>query len=202
MSSEVLPVELGRRRRAQTAQHALAALMLVSYAADHFSKPHAGIAWLALAEIGAALLLVVAVVRERRHKSHGGIAWVEIAGALMALVEAIERTQGRHHRSFIVLSYAAPAVLLIFALFDARISAMRYIKADDDSFEVRLRLLFRRRIPWKDVRAFRISGKAIECELTGGGTQRFKLSGVSDRAKALAWSAEQFRRRGIPESAQ
>lgn len=199
MSEEILPVHSMRKK---TAQHVLAALMLVTYALDHLSRPHTGVPLLPIVEIAAAILLVAAVVRERLHKAHGGIAWVEFAGALMALVESIDRTEGRYHLSFIILSYFAPVVLFVFALFDARISAAHYLKADDERFELRLRLLFRRCIRWVEIRAFRIAGSAIECELARGGSRRFSLRRVTERDAALAWSAEQFRRRGTPESAQ
>lgn len=201
MSAEIFPVQSARRKRAQLVQHAFGALLLVSYAADRLSRPHAGLPPLAIAEIAAALLLILAVLGERLRKAHGGIAWVELAGAAMAVVEAVERTEGRHHVSFIILSYFAPVVFILFALFDARIAAARYLKADDESFEMRLRLLFRHRIRWDAVRAFRVDGTAIECELAAGGRKRFNMRSLTDRHAALAWTAEQFRRHGVAESA-
>ncbi len=202
MSVEVFPVQSPRRKRAQLAQHALGALLLVSYAADRFSRPHAGLPLLAVAEIVAALAIVAAIAHERLRKAHGGIAWVELAGAAMALVEAMERTEGRHHVLFIILSYFPPLILALFALFDAQIAAAHYLKVDEEWFEMRLRLLFLRRIRWDAIRTFRVDGTAIECQLAAGGSKRFNMRSLTNRDAALAWTAEQFRRHGVAESVQ
>ncbi|HUJ12365.1 MAG TPA: hypothetical protein VL284_01135 [Thermoanaerobaculia bacterium] len=194
MPVEILRVEsrrAARQRRMQKVQHLFAAALLITTAMQHGLRSP-----LAIAEIAAGALLIAAFVRERlRHGHHGGVAWVEIAGAAMTLVEAVERTRGRHHLSFVVLSFLAPAVLLVFAIFDARIAEARYLKADEDGFEVRLRLFFRRRVRWKEIRGFRATSDAIELE----GARNISLRGIVDREAAVQWSVEQFRKRGVPE---
>ena len=114
----------------------------------------------------------------------------------MTFVEAVERTRGRHHTSFIVLSYAGPLLLFFFAIFDAPLAERRYLKADDKAFELRLRLLFRRRVRWEDIRSFRIAGDAIEIE----GAKKISFRDVVNREEAMQWTLEQFKRRGISES--
>ncbi|HLJ75508.1 MAG TPA: hypothetical protein VKU62_13030 [Thermoanaerobaculia bacterium] len=193
MAEKVLHVQslrAGRARRMQIVQHLLAALLLISAGLDRRG-------WLGYAEIFAGGLLVATVVRDRfRGGHHGGVAWVELAGALMTLVESIERTRGRHHLSFVILSYMGPALLFLFAIFDAQIVERRYLKADDEGFEMRLRLLFRRRVRWKDAVSFRVNGTKIEIE----GAKPIQFRDVVDRDAAMQWSVEQFRRHGIAES--
>ena len=176
-NSEILRVQsrrAARQRRVQIAQHVIAAIVLIS--------------------VG------VSVIRARLHRSqHGGIAWVELVGAGMTFVEAIEKTRGRHHLSFVVLTFIQPLVLLIFAIFDTQVASARYLKADGEGFEVRLRLLFRRRVRWDEVRGFRVTGNAIEVDVNGK-QKKIKLRDVVDRDAAVAWSVDQFKRRGIVES--
>jgi hypothetical protein len=62
---------------------------------------------------------------------------------------------------FIVLTFIQPLILFLFAIFDAKISQARYLKADDDDLEVRLRLFFRRRIRWADIRSFYVQADMI-----------------------------------------
>ena len=90
----------------------------------------------------------------------------------------------------------APAVLFLFAIFDAQIAERRYLKADDEGFEMRLRLLFRRRVRWKDAASFRVNGTRIEFE----GAKPIQFRDIIDRDAAIQWSVEQFRRHGVAES--
>jgi len=202
MSEEVLAVQsrrAARQRRLQIVQHAFAAIILVSAGAGHLSS-HSGTA-LGIAEIGAGAVLIAAIVRERLHKrEHGGVAWVELAGAGMSVVEVLEKARGRNHVSFLILLFLQPVVLLVFAVFDARIAAARTLRANDEALEVRMRLFLHHRVRWDDVHAFRRVGNGIEMELKNGGKRKLSLRDAVDRESALAWSAEQFRRRGIEES--
>ena len=197
-NSEILRVQsrrAARQRRVQIAQHVIAAIVLISVGVEHHP-----ISVLSVAEIVAGALLIVSVIRAHLHRSqHGGIAWVELVGAGMTFVEAIEKTRGRHHLSFVVLTFIQPLVLLIFAIFDTQVASARYLKADGEGFEVRLRLLFRRRVRWDEVRGFRVTGNAIEVDVNGK-QKKIKLRDVVDRDAAVAWSVDQFKRRGIVES--
>ena len=162
MPEEVLRVQsrrATRQRRVQIAQHLLAAVMLISIGVEHGAN-----SLLPICEIVAGALLIAAVIRERLRPGHhgGGVAWLELTGAAMTTVEAVERTRGPHHVSFVIVSFLQPLVLFMFAIFDAQMSEARYLKADDDTFEMRLRILFRRRIRWENIRGFRVVGTAIE----------------------------------------
>jgi hypothetical protein len=180
-------------RKVQIAQHLIAALVLVNAGIEHGAHSP-----LAIAEIVAGGLLIVSVLRERRQAGHQhGVAWVELAGAAMVAVEAVEKTKGPHHVSFVILSFVQPLVLFLFAVFDARIAQARYVKAADDFLEVRLRLLFRRRIPWAKIRSFSVQGSTIVFD----GAKNLSLRDPVDRDAAVQWTVDQLRRRGIPESA-
>ena len=196
MTAEVLRIEsrrAARMRKAQIAQHVIAAFVLVNAGIEHGAHSP-----LAIAEIVAGGLLIVSVLRERRQGGHhGGIAWVELAGAAMVTVEAIEKTKGPHHVSFIILSFVQPMILFTFAVFDAQIAHARYLKADDEYLEMRLRLLFGRRIAWEKIRSFSVNGTTIVLE----GVRKLSLKDVLDRDEAVQWIVEQLRRRGIRESA-
>jgi hypothetical protein len=195
MPAEVFPLQskrAARARRLQIAQHLLAAFLLIDGGVEQ--GVHSA---LSILEILAGALLILSVVRERfKRGHHSHVAWVELAGAFMTLVEAIQRTHGRHHLSFILLSYAGPILLFTFAIFDAQISERRYLKADDEGLELRLRLLFRQRVRWEDIRSFRVEGNAIELE----GAKKLNFRDVINRGEAMQWSLEQLRRRGITES--
>ena len=194
MPAEILRVQsrrAARMRKAQIAQHVIAAFVLVNAGIEHGAHSP-----LAIAEIIAGGLLVVTVLRERRQGGHhGGIAWVEFAGAAMVTVEAIEKTRGPHHVSFILLSFVQPLILFMFAMFDAQIAHARYLKADDDYLEARMRLLFRRRIRWAKIRSFSVNGHTIMLD----GVRNLSLKDPVDREGAVKWTVEQLRRRGIRE---
>jgi uncharacterized membrane protein len=204
MSADILRVETRRdvrRRRGKRVQHVFAALLLITTSIDHWSSH--GISLLAVCELLAGVLLVAAVIRERLRPGveDGEIAWVEFAGAIMTFMEAIERTRGKHHLSFVILSFTAPAVLLLFAIFDAEIAARHYIKVDDSLFEMRLRVFFPRRVALADVRGFRTDDETLEFTLTSGERRRFNYKKLSDGDAALAWTAEKLRARGVAELA-
>jgi hypothetical protein len=169
-----------RKRRVQTVQHVFAATILFMGGIDHLHHTPA----LAIAEMVAAALLIGSVIRERVKRGHhqGGVAWVELAGAAMMFVEAVEKTRVRHHWFFYPLLFVQPMVLLAFALFDAQISARRYIKADEDGLELRTRLFFRKRISWT--------------ELASG--VRPNLRDVLNRQEAESWIAEKMSARELP----
>ncbi|HEV2720251.1 MAG TPA: hypothetical protein VG323_09555 [Thermoanaerobaculia bacterium] len=181
-------------KRLQTAQHVFAALALALAGWEHLKRAHGVL--LPSLEIAAAALLVGAAVRERFRRAHDPVGWVEIAGGFMTLVEAIQRTRERHHLSFMVLSFLQPVVLFAFGIFDVQLAAMRYLEANDDAFVVRLRPLFRRRLPWRGARAFRFRGTTLEVE-TERGLRKFRLKNVINFEPAKAWTVEQFRRRGV-----
>lgn len=175
----------------QIAQHIFAAILLFNTGIQEGARSP-----LAIAEIVAGGLLVVAVLRERiRPGHHGSLAWVELAGAVMITVEAIEKMRAPHHALFIVLTFLQPLVLFLFAIFDARISQARYLKADDENLEVRLRLLFRRRIRWADIRSFYVQTDMI----VFAGAKKLRFKDVINRDEAMQWTVEQLRRRGIRE---
>ena len=172
-------------RRAQIAQHVVAAVVLINLGIERGTA-----SLLPICEIAAGVLLIASVIRERFHKGHGGgVAWVELAGAAMTFVEAVERSRGHHHLSFLILSFVQPTMLLVFAVFDAQIASARYLQADDDGFEARLRLLFRRRVAWQDLRGFRVEGNAINLDLVDG-KRKINLRDVVDGDAAIAWSVE------------
>lgn len=195
MPVEVLPLQsrrAARARRVQIGQHLVAAFVLINAGVQE--GPHS---LLAILEIVAGALLVLSVVRERfRRGEHSHVAWVELAGAFMTLVEAVERTRGRHHLSFVILAYAGPILLFIFAIFDAQIAERRYLKADDEGLELRLRLLFRTRVRWAEVQSYRVAGDVIEL----ADAKKLRFRDVMNRDEAMQWLVEQLRRRGIPES--
>jgi len=125
---------------------------------------------------------------------------VEIAGAVMTFIEAVVRTATeRHHTLFYVLLFVQPVILLLFGIFDVRFAARRAITADDDGVALRFRLLFGRRIPWRDIGAFRIRGEKLELILAGGRTRALNLRDLKNRDEAVAWLSDQLRRRGIEE---
>ena len=154
-----------RAKRAQMVQHVSAAGVLIAGGFNHLHHNPV----LAVAEILAGAPLIGAVVVEKvRHDGHSKVAWVEFAGAVMTLVEAVERTRGKHHTLFYVLAYAAPALLFLFAIFDARINALQYIKADDEGIEVRTGIFFAKHYSWSEI-------------------DRVDLKGVVDPERAREW---------------
>jgi hypothetical protein len=200
--SETFPlisIRADRVKRRQPIQHVVAAMLLVYTGYDHLQ--HSAHVALPVAEIVAGLTLIalVATARFRQRSEHGGMAWVELAGAGMMFVEAIAKLEERHHRSFYVLSFVAPTVLLLFALFDAQINAMRRMKADEERFEMRVHLFWRRAVRWEDISSWSRSPDAIDMKLRDGGTKHFRFKAVGNREAAMDWAVAQFTRRGAAE---
>jgi hypothetical protein len=191
-------------KRGQIAQHVIGALLLANAAFGHLQAPHSHAVVLPVLEIAASAGLVIAAIREKvrhaRGAGHEKVAWLEIAGAAMGFVEAAQRTQERHHLSFLILSFVQPLILLLFALLDARLWSKRYVKVDDDGFEIRLRR-WRRRVRWNDVRSFRVGEKAVEFTLTTGRKRTFKLRDAKECDQAIPWLEEKLTQRGIAVSA-
>lgn len=183
-------------KRVQTLQHVFAALALALAGWQHLQHGGKHDVVLPALEIAAAALLIGAAIRERLRQAHDPVGWVEIAGGVMTFIEAIARTREPHHLSFLVLSFIQPVILFAFGIFDVRIAKLRYIEASDERLLIRQRLLFRRGIRWRDARAFRFRGTALEVE-TERGTRTFSMRNVINFEPAKEWMTEQFRRRGI-----
>ena len=187
-----------RMKRVQTVQHVIAALALALTARQHLQ--HARDLVLPSLELLAAALLVGAAIRERlrhaRGHAHDAVGWVEIAGGVMSLVEAVAKTREPHHLSFLILGFVQPLILFMFGIFDVQLNRLRYIEANDERLLVRQRLLFRRGVRWRDVRAFRFRGTALDVE-TDRGTKTLSMRQVLNFEPAKAWTIEQFRKRGI-----
>jgi hypothetical protein len=202
MPIETLPVEsrrMARMKRVQTVQHVLAAIVLIVDATGHLHH----IAVLPVLEVLVASALIFAAVRERVRHLRGAheerFAWLEIAGAVMVGFEAYQRTRGHHHTSFIILSFVQPAMLFAFAIFDAELQQLRYVRASDDFVEVRTRPLFRGRMRWSDMKSFRVKKTTLHVTRHNGSVKKLKVRDVKDREAALAWLRDQFARRGVPE---
>jgi hypothetical protein len=209
MPEEILVVHsrvAERVKRGQTVQHVLAALLLANAAIGHLQTPDSHAIVLPALEIAASVALILAAIREKLRHSRGAghekVAWLEIAGAAMGFVEAFQRLEERqhHHLSFLILSFLQPVILLVFAFFDARVWSQRYVKVDDDGFEIRLRR-WRRRVLWENVQSFRMREKAVEFTLGTGRKRTIKLRDAKECDQAMAWIEEQLKRRGIAESA-
>jgi hypothetical protein len=185
-----------RMKRKQVVQHVFGAICLIVAGYGHLA--HATHVALPVAEILTGVALMVLVLLQRfRHNflPHGGIAWVELAGATMMLVEAIGRLQERHHRSFYIVQFLPPLVLLMLAVFDARVTSMRKLTSDPDRFKMRLRLWFWRSIAWQRIQSWTRTDDSIVVVLRGGGTKRFPFRGVVNKDEAIAWAEAQFARR-------
>lgn len=208
MPAEIFYIQSRRAKRmrgVQTVQHVFAAVVLVMAALDHLTGPHGHFGLLPILEIAAGATLIGSVAVEKvRHRlgkgGHGKVAWVELAGAAMVLVEAIAKLQQRHHLLFYVLSFIQPVVLFLFAVFDLQIARRRYLKADDHGFEIRVRLLFARRAAWATLREYRIEPKAIVLTNAEDRTRRFSIRDIRNRDEAVAWTREQFAKRGLVET--
>ncbi len=193
-----------RVKRGQIVQHVLGALLLANAALGHLRSPDSHAIVLPVLEIAASAGLIIAAIREKvrhaRGAGHEKVAWIEIAGAAMGFVEAAQRTQERHHLSFLILSFVQPVILLLFAFLDARLWSKRYIKLDDDGFEIRLRR-WRRRVKWSDVRSVRLRDKAVEFTLNSGRKRTIKLRDAKECDQAMLWLEEKLTQRGIAASA-
>jgi hypothetical protein len=204
MPVETFQIESKRQKRAkrvQTAQHLAAAVLLILAAGPQLQHPVHGLA-LPILELLTAIALIVVTGLEKLGMLHGlRLGWVEIAGASMMFVEAFAKLQQRHHLSFYVLSFIPPVLIMTFGIFDAAIRRTLGLKADEHRLELRLRLIWPRRARWEEVRAFRISEKALELDRHDGRIVRLQLDDVINLEPAKEWIREQFARRGIEELA-
>jgi hypothetical protein len=202
--TEVFRVEsrrVERAKKAQMAQHVIAAVALISTAWSHLQH---GMALLPVLELLAGAVLIGAAMRDRvRHwrgtQHHEAVGWVEIAGAAMTFVEALAKTRERHHLSFLVLQFVQPVILLMFGVFDVYFASKRAITVDDHGIEMRLRLFFWRRLPWESVHGFQIIGQKVRFELPEGRSRTFNLRDLKNRDAAIEWLGDQLRRRGVDE---
>jgi hypothetical protein len=90
-------------------------------------------------------------------------------------------------------------MLFAFAIFDAQLQQLRYLRAGEDFVEVRTRPLFRGRMRWSDMKSFRVEKSTLHVTRHTGSVKKLKVRDVKDREAALAWLREQFARRGVPE---
>jgi hypothetical protein len=189
-----------RAKNAQTAQHVVAALILIGAAWPHLHHRGTSQFYFALAEVAGAAALIGSVIlaRIRHHKAkHGRIGWVEVAGGLMLYVEALGKTREIHHASFYVVQFIPAVVLLTFGFFEAAIVASRYLKATDDRLLLRLRLFWWRSAAWETLRGYRILPKHLVLELKSGETKRIRIADIENREEAEAWLGEQLEKRGV-----
>lgn len=206
MAQETLEFESRRtlrKKRAQTIQHLLAAITLIVSAVSHLGGGHGQVNLLPAFELVTGSLLIGTVVRERLlkrfGKHHDRVAWVELAGVAMMFVEAVARTRGPHHLSFVILNFLVPLVFLSFVILEMRGTSLRSLKVTEQYVEVRVRLLFRRRFAFREMRSFSKRGDGIDFELAQGGKRRLNLKDVLDRETAMDWVTSRLRARGIPE---
>jgi hypothetical protein len=187
-----------RAKRVKTAQHVVAAIILITAAVPHLEHPVHGLA-LPLAELVTASGLIVTAVLEKLGKLRGRAAWLEYAGAAMTFVEAVAQTRVPHHLSFYFASFVPPLVLFLFAAFDTRIHHAIAMKADERTFSLRLRLFYARRIAWSELKGFEMLPHAIRLVRNDDGITRFELKDVINLEPAMQWAREQFERRGLQE---
>jgi hypothetical protein len=194
MAAEILYVRsrrAERMKRVQTAQHLLAAVLLIMAGWGHLGHGRV----LPYFEVAAGAILIAAAIREKVRHTHSAVGWLEVAGAAMLTVEAFAKMEQRHHVSFHVLTFFQPLVLLAFGVFDVQIAERRYLNADDHGLEVRTRLFWWKRVPWEGLRTYRIAEKALFLD-----DRKVSLRDVMNRPEADAWLRAELGRRGLKES--
>jgi hypothetical protein len=198
-----------RSKRAQTAQHLLAAFTLVTGGVTHLQHHEIGVLPILELLSGAAVIggVVIEKVRHRLKRdgqhAHGAIGWAEIAGALMTYVEAFAKLHEPHHAILYVLWFVIPTMLLILGIFDVQLASYRRFVADEESLRQYghfTHFLLRRQYRWDAMRTFRVLPNAIEVTGDGGRAQRIALRDVVERDDALAWLRERFAHHGIREA--
>lgn len=203
MPDEIYRIEstrLERAKRAQTVQHVLGAFLLMSDAWTHLQDPHRHHAALSVLEIAAGSLLVLSVIIEKvRHQrgAHSAVGWVEIAGAVMLTVEAINRLFEPHTLALRILSFVPPIIMLLFGIFDMRLRKLPHLRATDDFFSMRIRFIRRKKVRWEDVSSVRTDGQTVFVDRKSGGKTQFKMKDLKNREAAVAWTMDQFARRGF-----
>lgn len=193
-------LRLERKKRVQTLQHLVAAVMMV-YAAMHHLREHGHVTILPVLELAAGLLLIGTVARDRIRKTHTRVGWVEIASAAMMFVEALRNFDEPHTTAFRIASFLPPLVLLGFGIFEQQVHASIYLRAGEEHLTLRRRLLFARRFRWADVSSFRVQKDQIELLQKKGGTARVNLRGMRNATAAQEWAVAQLQRRGIEPAA-
>jgi hypothetical protein len=189
---------LARSRRVQTVQHLAGAVMLISTAITHLTDPHSHHVVLPVLELLAGGGLIGATIVEKVRKTHPRVGWVELAGSVMMFVEAFAKLEQPHKVAFYILSFIPPIMLLIFGLFDARIRQSLYMRADDERFEMKLRVVLpSKKVAWEGLRSYRVTAKALELHHGDGDIRRLSLRDVKNREEAVAWAVTQFERRGL-----
>lgn len=199
---ETFPIQsrkLARARRVQTAQHVFGAFMLIIAAFAHLTDEHSHHVVLPVLELLAGATLIGAAVRDRFRKTHSHVGWVELAGSAMTFVEAIAKLQERHHLLFHVLTFIPPVMLLFFGLFESRLRKRPYLGVDDAGFEMRQRMLFKKRIEFADVERYRITPEQVELIRKNGKVFTLRRKDLINDAEAVDWLAAQFESRGLSQ---
>jgi hypothetical protein len=203
MPDEIFRIEsrrVERAKRMQTAQHFIAAIMLITNGWTHLTAHESHHTALAVFEVVGGALLIGAVIFEKvRHSrgAHSNIGWVEIAGAAMLTVEAINKLVEPHTVALRIVSFIPPILLLLFGIFDVKMRELAQIRATDDELTMRVRFLFRKRVKWSDVRSARAAGEKLVIDHHDGTTREISMRDIKNRAEAMPWVMEQFRRRGL-----
>src|SRR5213075_2612221 len=197
MADEIFRIEslrAARVKQAQTAQHVLAAIVLMSDGWTDLTAPKPHHTRLPEAEIVAGVILIIAAIIERfRHNRglHSPVGWVEIAGAGMLLVEAIERLFEPHTIALRIVSFIPPIIVLAFGIFDVRLQKMPHMKATEDEFTMRMRLIRKKKVKWIDVKGVTADEQNLYFERHDGTTKRFRMRDVKNREAAIDWVMDQ-----------
>ncbi|HEX7150382.1 MAG TPA: hypothetical protein VF618_02765 [Thermoanaerobaculia bacterium] len=187
-----------RGRRVQTVQHFIGAFILVFTAVRHLTAPDNHHYVLPVLELLAGAALIVTVIVEKVKKTHPRVGWVEIAGGVMMLVEAIAKTQEPHTLAFRIVSFVPPVILLLFGFFDQQIRHSFYMRAGEERFELKLRVVLpSRKVNWDGLRSYRVTEKHLELLREDGEARKFPLRDIKNREAAVAWAVQQFERRGL-----
>lgn len=188
---------MDRVKRAQTLQHVMMAMLLITNAYGHLGH---GI--LPPLEIATGLALIVAAIVEKVRKTHARVGWLELAGAAMMYVEAIAKLRDPHHLSYHILTFVPPTIMLGFGLFDMQVRKALRFETDDDAFFARMRLIRSHRVPWESIHSYRVTPTHLELVRNDDRVKRLKLTDLYDRGAAEGWLVEQFTKRGVPAASQ
>jgi hypothetical protein len=188
-----------RAKRVQTLQHVAAAFLLITAALAHLTDKSSHHVVLPVLELIAGITLIGAAIHDRFRKTHSRVGWVELAGSAMTFVEAIAKLAQPHKILFHVLTFIPPVILLFFGLFEERLRRQPGIRVDDEGFEVRQGLLFRRRVRFEGLSGYRITPTHVELMHEDGRTTRLRTTGILNRDEAMEWLAGQFERRGLSQ---
>lgn len=199
MTAEVFRIEsrrLARGKRVQSAQHVVAAILLIVAASSHLGG-HSEHIVLPLLEILTAVALIVAAIVQKVRKTHTRIAWFELAGSAMTFVEAVGKLRQPHHTLFYVLSFIPPVILFVFALFEERIHAGLRLEANDEAFIAQTHIFRRRRVPWQGLTTYAIAPKRLVLTRDDGQARSIPIADFANREEAMEWAEAQFAKRGL-----